>query len=133
MSDVTIPELRKHADIWGKASEIATATKPYGSTFGEVYVAPIARAILAERQAAEARMAALLKDPVAVRLNWQRGGINADSIIAEERERCAKIADREAEERQAVAPLLDGKARTVAIGQASVASGIAQAIRSPHE
>lgn len=52
-----------------------------------------ARAILAEREASEARMLELLKDPVAVRVNWMRGGINADSIIAEERERCAKIAD----------------------------------------
>jgi len=54
----------------------------------------IASAILAEREATEARMAAVLKDPVAVRLNWMRGGINAGSIIAEERERCAKVAER---------------------------------------
>jgi len=52
----------------------------------------VARALLAERASTEAKIQELLKDPVAVRLNWMRGGINADSIIAEERERCATVA-----------------------------------------
>lgn len=57
----------------------------------------IAEAILAERTATEARIADLLKDPAAVRLNYLRGGIACQSLIDEavaaERERCAGIAE----------------------------------------
>lgn len=76
-------------DVWDAASYAVVHAPEYTRRLHE----NVCSAILAEREASEARMLELLKDPVAVRLNWMRGGINADSIIAEERERCAKIAD----------------------------------------
>lgn len=57
----------------------------------------IAQALLTEREATEKRIGELLKDQVAVRVNWLRGGINATSIIDEIQRRDASLADEYAD------------------------------------
>lgn len=56
-------------------------------------VKEIARALMAERE----RMASLLRDPAAVRVNYLRGDIACQALIDEavmaERERCAKVVE----------------------------------------
>jgi hypothetical protein len=78
-------------DVWVAADEaldnlLCNDIEASGSSkqFRIDSVTSIARAILAEREASEARMLQLLKDPVAVRLNWMRGGINVSSVLPDE-------------------------------------------------
>lgn len=83
-------------EVW-RAAEHAF----YDSTPNAVgAVEAIARAIMAAEkrgeEAAQAKMAALLKDPAAVRVNYLRGDIACQDLIREgeerEREACAKVA-----------------------------------------
>lgn len=96
----------------------------------QIAIVAVARSILAERAASEARMLELLKDPVAVRLNWMRGGINADSIMAEVKARCAEIADAAADEQDVLALSADESNFAGYRQGERVAKSIASAIRS---
>lgn len=49
-NNLTISELRKHPDILEVAERIATAPKVEGLTFSENYIAPIALALMSERE-----------------------------------------------------------------------------------
>lgn len=72
------------ADVW----KVAEACCP-GNNWNPITIERIARTILVEREAIED----LLKNPVAVRLNYLRGGIACQGIIEDaiqaERKRCA--------------------------------------------
>lgn len=73
------------ADIFATARTLADDAVCFGYTRAAL---DIAHALLAERE----RCAELLKNPHAVLVNWLRGGINADSIIAEIIDRNQMIA-----------------------------------------
>ena len=81
--------------VWAEAEAAKDNAGP-----SDGWTVVIARAILAEREASEKRMADLLKDPVAVRVNFLRGSIACqpliDEAVAAEREHCAKIAESHA-------------------------------------
>lgn len=91
MSAPEIPE-----DIWDIAEAIVAA-----HDLPEVHVVQIADAILAERE----RCDELLRNPNAVLVNWLRGGINADSIIAEIIDRNQTIAREYAASYEKALPL----------------------------
>lgn len=84
-------------DIWGAACD-CWETLASSAPLRDHETVVIARAIMAAKADKETEIAGLLHNPVAVRLNWLRGGIDASSIIAEEREACALEMDRRATE-----------------------------------
>lgn len=89
----------------------------------------VARAILAERE----RMAALPQDATAVLVNAMRGGINASSIRADERDRWVVLCNDYAESYEKALPLYGAADKDIGRGRQEghikAARDIAAAIR----
>lgn len=97
-----IERLDEASQVWGwqadqgyDGAEIQKAANEHVRALYSLKLA-VADALLAEREATEAKMLALLKDPAAVRINYLRGDIACQALIDEavlaEREACAEIA-----------------------------------------
>ena len=93
----------------------------------------IANAFMEQRVAERERIAALLQDPTAVLANALRGGINASSIRADERDRCVVLCNDYAESYEKALPLYGAADKDIGRGRQEghikAARDIAAAIR----